>query len=82
MLQDQQVTSKLLLSRAWNDVILFVEDDWVVLGGQETAGHQDLRSQPESASSSVTAYSQEQDTTQIPAPALPPTTRSVFIFKK
>ena len=51
----------------------------MVLGGEETAGQQDLRSEPESASS-VTAYSQEQDTTQIPA--LPPTTRSVFIFKK
>ena len=66
------------VNQAENDLILFVEEDWVVLGGEETAGHQDLRSQSESAS--VTAYSPEQDTSQIPA--VPPTTRAVFLIRK
>ena len=58
---------------ARNHLILFVENDWVVLGGEEETGQQDLRSQSESASE--TAYSQEEDTSQIPV--LPALTRSV-----
>ena len=63
---------------AGNYLILFVENDWVVLGGgEEDTRQQDLRSQSESAS--VTAYSQEEDTSQIPA--LPARTRSVLNTK-
>ena len=47
----------------------------MVLGGEETAGQQDLRSQSEPASE--TAYSQEEDTSQTPLPALSAVTRLV-----
>ena len=52
---------------------ILLEDDWLVLGVEETGAQQDRRSQPETA---VTAYSEETDSSQIAV--LPTTARSVL----